>query len=373
MIEPANSGEVIGGTPFSAVARWLIVVGFVVVVYLFVRHIGTIVWPFMWALLVAYIVMPLVNFLNQELRVPRFLVVVGLLLVLACVIIVGSRYLIPWLQDQLTYFAQDLPKLTGSLMSKVGPRPLGIDITRVELQLANRLNGSTSSPNASIRLLSVAFSITLRILLFLFTTIYLLLDGPRIRRNIPRLVPVAYRPEASQLASRINSTWMSYIRGELILFGIMTVVSFIGLTILQVPGAVPLAIATGALELLPIVGPFTAGALAVSVAYLNGTNPFGWSQITYGIVVAVMYLGFRETEDYVVIPRVLGHAVRLHPLVILFSLAASGILAGLFGLLVAVPIAASLKIVGAYLYDKVVTQRPEFVGVHGVGGDPPVR
>ena len=353
--------------PFSAGFRWFVIILLTLLGLWFISRIGTIIWPFIWAMFAAYLIMPIVNFLNESLRVPRFVVVVGLLVVLLCLLIVGGRYLVPWLQTQLTYFAQDLPRLTGSLMSKVGPKPFGIDIIKVEEQLADRLNLSTSNPNNTIRLLTVAVSTTVRVLLFLFTTIYLLLDGPRIKRNLPRLIPSAYRAEALQLAGTINATWMSYIRGELILFAIMSVASFIGLSVLGVPGAVPLAVATGLLELVPLVGPYTAGALAVSVAYLNGSNPFGWSQVTYGIVVAAMYLLFRETEDYVVIPRVLGHAVKLHPLVILFALAAGGIIAGLFGLLIAVPVAARLKIVGAYLYDKIVVQSPEFVGVHGVG------
>lgn len=345
--------------------------GLTILVIIFLIRVRTILWPFLWAVVVAYLIMPLVNFVNLRLRVPRFLVVLSLFITLLCAVIVGSRYLIPWVQNQLTLFAQDLPKLTGSLISKVGPSPLGIDINQVERQLIQNLTGSTANAQKATKLLTSAFATALRVLLFLFTTFYLLMDGPRIRRNLTRIIPVDYRPEVFQFASQINSTWMSYIRGELILFVIMTVASFIGLEILQVPGAVPLAIATGLLELLPIVGPVTAGAMAVSVAYLTGTNPFGWSQVTYGLVVAALYLALRETEDYVVIPRILGHAVKLHPLVVLFALTAGGVIAGLFGLLVAVPLAASLKIMGAYLYDKLVPQNPEFVHVHTVGSDDP--
>jgi predicted PurR-regulated permease PerM len=368
--QPEGDGGSIRGVPFSTATRWVIAVVCLLLTVWFIRKVGSLIWPFMWALLAAYIVTPIVNFCQQRLHIPRVLVVVGLLVVLASAIIVLSRYMIPWLQDQLTYFAQDLPKLSGALVNRVGAKPFGINISAVEEQLADRLNSTTSNTNASIHLLTSAVSVIIRFLIFLFTTIYLLLDGPRLRRNVIRLIPSAYRPEIGQLGRRINATWMSYIRGELALFAIMTVASFIGLSILQVPGALPLAVATGVLELVPLIGPYTAGSLAVSVAYLTGLNPFGWGQITYGIVVALMYLGLRETEDYFVIPRVLGHAVKLHPLVILFALTAGGITAGLFGLLVAVPVAATLKIVGAYVYDKVMLQSPEFAAVHGVDTSP---
>jgi predicted PurR-regulated permease PerM len=369
----ASSGQTLArgirDIEFSPAVRWFLIGVVLVAAAWFISRIGSIIWPFVWALLVAYLVMPIVNFVNFRLRIPRFLVILGLFLVLISAVITGSRYLVPWLHQQLVFFAQDLPKLNGSLMSRVGPNPLGIHLYKVESQLSARLTGATTNSNNATKLLRTAFSTAVRILLFLFTTFYLLLDGPRMKRNIQRVIPAEFRPEIMVLFSRINSTWMSYIRGELILFGIMTTASFIGLTILGVPGAIALAIATGLLELLPIVGPLTAGALAVSVAYLNGSNPFGWSQITYGVVVALMYLLFRETEDYVVIPRVLGRAVKLHPLVILFALTSGGVVAGLFGLLVAVPIAASLKIIGSYLYDKLVASSPEFPAVHGIGSD----
>lgn len=355
--------------PFSSATRWFIVVAASMLIVLFLWHIRSILFPFIWAILTAYVLTPPINYVNYRLRVPRFFVVLLLYIVVFATVIVISRYLVPWITNQVTFFVEDLPKLEGSLVSKVGPSPVGININNLVDEVTRNLNTVTGNPKNAARLLSSAFTTLLRVLIFLFTTFYLLMDGPRIRRSLVRLIPRAYRGEMTGLGRQINTTWMQYIQGEIILFAIMSLASFIGLEVLHVPGAVPLAIATGVLELLPIVGPVTAGALAVSVAYLNGTNPFGWSQITYGLVVAAMYLAFRETEDYIVVPRVLGHAVKLHPLIVLFALASGGVVAGLFGLLVAVPLAASVKIIGAYLYDKVVVQSPEFVDVHAVAID----
>jgi predicted PurR-regulated permease PerM len=369
--ERLTAGKVMRSVPFSTTARWLIIVAALILATVFIWRIRSILTPFVWAVLAAYVMTPIVNFVNVKLKVPRFFVVLVLYMVVFCALIVASRSLVPWLSNQITFFIQDLPKLQGSLISKVGPHPLGIDIGKVIAQLESNLKTLSGNPKNQTKLLTSAFDTTLRILVFLFSTFYLLMDGPRIRKQMQRLVPLAYRDEIFRLAGQINSTWMQYLRGELILFGIMSVASFIGLEALQVPGALPLAVATGLLELLPIVGPVTAGALAVTVAYLNGSNPFGWSQVTYGVVVALMYLAFRETEDYIVVPRVLGHAVKLHPLVVLFALASGGVIAGLLGLLIAVPIAASIKIVGAYLYDKLVPQPPQFVDVHAVGVDDP--
>jgi predicted PurR-regulated permease PerM len=364
-----SSPDPVRARPLSRAAKWAIAIVVVALGILFLHYIRSEISPFLWAIFAAYLLTPMVNYVNFRMQIPRFLVVFGLYVFFLSALIVAARYLFPFVTSQVTFFIEDFPKLEGALVHAVGPRPLGIDINQLMNQLAGNLGGVSANPNSQVELLTSAFSTTIRILIFLFTTFYLLMDGPRISASMVRLIPTSYRPELLRLASQINTTWTQYIRGELILFGIMSVASFIGLEILRVPGAVPIALATGALELLPLVGPFTAGGIAVSVAYLNGTNPFGWSQITYGIVVALMYLALRETEDYIVVPRVLGKAVKLHPLVVLFALVSGGLIAGLFGLLVAVPIAASLKIVGAYLYDKMVDDPAKFVEIHAVQTD----
>jgi predicted PurR-regulated permease PerM len=188
------------------------------------------------------------------------------------------------------------------------------------------------------------------------STFYLLMDAPGIRIAFTEVLPAGYRQELTDLARRIHSTWLQYMRGELLLFALMSTVTTIGLTIFGVPGAIFLGLLSGALELLPLVGPLTAGTVAVAVAYFNGSNPWGWSQIAYAGAIALLYLILRNAEDYFVIPHVLGRAVRLHPLVILFSVAAGGVMGGLFGLLIAVPIAASIREIATYVYAKLLDQ-----------------
>jgi hypothetical protein len=104
------------------------------------------------------------------------------------------------------------------------------------------------------------------------------------------------------------------------------------------------------------------------VAYFTGTNPWGWDQTAYAGAVAIMYFILRQAEDYFVIPNVLGRAVRLHPLVVLFSVASGGVIGGILGLVVAVPIAASLKEIALYLYAKLLDRPVEFQPIRTLGG-----
>ena len=131
----------------------------------------------------------------------------------------------------------------------------------------------------------------------------------------------------------------------------------VGLSIHQEPISLLLGVITGVLETIPFVGPIVAGTLAVLTA-LGHPAPFGWSQLQYAVVVALMYTVLRYTEDYVVIPQVIGRIVELHPVVVIFSLLIGGAIAGLLGILVAVPVAASLRIALLFMLAKLRDEDP---------------
>ncbi|MGH2442729.1 MAG: AI-2E family transporter, partial [Chloroflexota bacterium] len=344
----------------------LVVVGIIAVVFLY--EIRQIVTPFLWALLAAYLLTPVVSYFNVRGGMPRIWSVILIYAGVALVVLAASRYLYPTVQEQVTVFIEDIPRLEAAAIDLVGPRPIGIDISSLVSELLHAVSGYTSNAKSASHLLVNAFETLFKLFLFLVTTFYLLMDGPRLRRSIGDRIPPAYYPEIAALARQIDLTWKQYIRGELLLFAIMATATTIGLTIFQVPGAIFLGLLSGILELLPLVGPWTAGAMAVSVAYFNGSNPWNWSQLAYAGAVAGMYFVFRQAEDYFVMPNVLGRAVRLHPVVVLFSLTTGGVIAGLFGLLIAVPLAASIKAIFSYVYAKVFDLTVEFEPVRTLGG-----
>jgi predicted PurR-regulated permease PerM len=114
---------------------------------------------------------------------------------------------------------------------------------------------------------------------------------------------------------------------------------------------------TGVLEVIPIVGPITAGAIACLVA-LGHPAPWGLTQIWYVAIVAIMYTILRHAEDYLVIPTVIGRAVRLHPAIVIFSLLTGGAVFGLLGIILAVPVAATMRVVLIYVGAKLRDEDP---------------
>ena len=157
--------------------------------------------------------------------------------------------------------------------------------------------------------------------------------------------------------ARINSVLGRYVRGQVILIAIMATATSIGLSVLQVPFSLLLGFLTGVLETIPFVGPITAGTIAVLVA-LGHPAPFGWTQVGYAGVVAVMYTVLRHVEDYFVIPLIIGRIVELHPVVVIFALLTGGAIGGLLGILVAVPVAASARIALQFVLAKLRDEDP---------------
>lgn len=356
------------GRQLNRGAKVVILAAVILGLLLFIGQIRPIISPFLWALVAGYLLSPVVNYLHFEGRLPRVWAV-SLIYALAGIALLGAgRYLYPHVVDDGTVFIEDIPRLEASLIALVGPRPLGIDIVAVVHQVLISGSGMTGSPGVAGHLLVNALETSIKTFLFLVATFYLLMDAPQLRRAMVRVIPPGYAPELTALGRQINVTWQQYIRGELLLFVIMASAVTIGLTALRVPGAIFLGLVSGGLELLPLVGPWTAGAVGVSVAYLSGTNPWGWSQLAYAGAVALLYLVLRQAEDYIVIPHVIGRAVRLHPLVVLLAVASGGVIGGLLGLVIAVPVAASFKEIGIYLYAKLLDRPWQPEPIRTIGG-----
>jgi hypothetical protein len=146
-----------------------------------------------------------------------------------------------------------------------------------------------------------------------------------------------------------------------ILVVIMSTASYAALRILDVDYALSIAVATGFLELIPLIGPWTAGTIAVTIALLQDSAPYDWSNATLAIVVGITYFALRQLEDAFVIPLIIGRIVHLHPLLVIFVLVMGTTLGGVLGLIIAVPCAAVIKIVVSFFYAKLMSREQRLV------------
>ncbi|MCL4415686.1 MAG: AI-2E family transporter [Actinobacteria bacterium] len=125
------------------------------------------------------------------------------------------------------------------------------------------------------------------------------------------------------------------------------------MSILGVKFALVLAVFSGFAEIIPIIGPITAGAVAALVVLLSGVSNFPINPIQGAAIVVAIYFFARQFEDYFIIPQVMGKITELHPLIILFAVISGGHVLGVIGLVLAVPIAGAIKILINFSLDKI--------------------
>lgn len=193
----------------------------------------------------------------------------------------------------------------------------------------------------------------------LFISIYLSFDSYKMRAIIPRLMPPDHSQEIQDLITRIGKIWDSFLRGQITLMIFIGVVVWLGAVILGLPQPVFFGFLSGALEMIPSLGPLLAFIPAVTVALIFGSSNFAISNITFALLVAFFYLLVQFLENQFVVPRILGEAVDLHPLVVLVGALAAGSQFGVLGIFLAAPMIASGKEVFLFLYDKILETPPK--------------
>jgi predicted PurR-regulated permease PerM len=168
-------------------------------------------------------------------------------------------------------------------------------------------------------------------------TIYLMLSLPKLRDASVRLFPSVEREDGKRVIDRSISKIGGYVCGMGIISLISAVVAGIALWLLGVPYPVPLAIWAGVASIIPVIGAYIGGAPAVLVA-------FTISPLT-GILTIVFFVVWQQIRDYVVSPPIMRDAVDLSPALVVIATLIGGRVAGFFGILLALPIAATIKVV----------------------------
>ncbi len=324
----------------------------ILAVALFILHIASILPPFIWAAVTAYLAHPLVKRIQRATRLPRGVVIGVLYIVFIGLLIFVAVQVVPTLYAQTRALVTSLPQLINTAREEllrepqihiggitIDTRDLSIQATQLAQQLATRFG------QEAVPLVLHTVELLIKMLVYLLTTFYLLLQGDDLISGIQKLAPSRHQGTVGRIIQRVNGTFGAYIRAQLALFAIVSFTTFITLSVLQVEYALALAIATGILELIPIIGPWVAAGSAILVGLSQGTTPFNWSPVQLAAVIGFAYFALRMAQDHLIIPQLVGRVVRLHPVLVIFGLLVGSTTGGILGLLLAVPTLAALKII----------------------------
>lgn len=332
--------------------------------------------PFVVATVFALLLDPLVDRLEKKglNRVGAVGIVFGVFLLL----LVGIGALaVPALIGQASRLAQDGPKYVENARDfanewlaghrRVGTFTLPENVNALIAQFSERASALVrGSAGQMTRFLVGSITTVLETVITLILTFYLLADVDRLRARLFYLLPERARGPAGQFASDIGGVFSDYLRGLLIvcaLYGGATILLLYGLSLAhhEMAGyALLVGAGAGLLYSVPYVGALATGVVTFLVAFAAGGAGFA------GIAVGLTLL-LNQVFDNVITPRVVGGGVGLHPVAALFALTLGGALFGLWGLLLSVPIAASIQVILFRLFPKFTTPTPPaFLRAQGI-------
>jgi len=184
-----------------------------------------------------------------------------------------------------------------------------------------------------------------------FLSLYLLIDRDRMRGGLFALVPRHFHVRLSRVVLGLESIVGGYMRGQIITSALMAVFTFVLLTVTGVPNALALAVFAGVADVLPYVGALLACGPAVIAALSQGP--------TIALIVLVVLAGYQEFESRFIVPRVYGNVLRLPAAIVMIALLVGGKLLGILGALLALPIAAGIRLIVEELRFDLPGESPE--------------
>ncbi|HVB76025.1 MAG TPA: AI-2E family transporter [Ktedonobacteraceae bacterium] len=305
------------------------------------------------AMAVAFLLTPLVNLLNKYM--PRVLATLLVYIIVLAALSALFYALVFSLIQQVTYFSNNLPGYVQNLpttyanfqiwLIKQGVPQPSIDKALATISdQANALAVSLATNLVSIVL--IVTEVVVNVLLVTVLSFYLTVDGKRIRDSIVNLFSERLKPHVLLFEDSLNKVVGNYIRGQLTLAAIIGILAGVGTFFL---GINQFALIIGMLaflfETIPMVGPALASIPAILISLLL-PDPFPRSYW-----IAVYFVAVQMIESNVLGPRILGHAVGLHPVASILALLVGAQLFGPFGALLATPVVAAIWVVIASLYN----------------------
>jgi predicted PurR-regulated permease PerM len=348
------------------VAAWA-GIGVIVLGYLLLRllvYVNPVVPPLLLAVVVVYLLNPLVTALQRR-GVPRLAGAAAAYVLLICLVALAVALLVPVVSRQVTQVVDHFPNYLADAQATVrrvadrfGQEPnFRLDADQVRQWLSAGENRETVTRYLT-GLRSVTTSVLSGMLIFVIGPIiafYLLVDLPRLRRGAMALVPPGRRTEISGLMEQIGQAVGGFFRGQLLVALFVGVASSIGLWAVGLPFWLLVGIVAGVFNLVPLIGPFIAGGLAVIIALIGG-------EPLTALWAALVLLAVQQVDNHLISPNVMSRTVQLHPVVVMLALLVGASFAGLFGMLVIVPLVAVAKIVFLFLWSRYVDYGDELVG-----------
>lgn len=277
----------------------------------------------------------------QKHKVPRALGVLIIYLGLFSIIFGAIYLIIPPIIKEINELTKSFPFYYEKISANWQSFRAFSESHQWSNNIQSSLDGIQSSLGAAAgNIFTTIFSFfggILSFLIILVLTFYMAVDDQAIKKAIRSVLPIGYQPYSMHLLNRIQEKIGLWLRGQILLSLIIFAISWAGLSILGVKYALVLAVFAGVTEIIPFLGPFIGALPAVFIAFTQSP--------VLGIITIVLYLVIQQAENYFLVPKVMQKAVGLNPIIIIIAMMVGAKLAGILGVLLAVPVATAISVI----------------------------
>ncbi|MCE9577455.1 MAG: AI-2E family transporter [Deltaproteobacteria bacterium] len=329
-----------------AMVRWLLYIVFAVIGWWVVSYLASVLAIVLVALGIAYLLTPVLDRLVAR-GVPRALGATGLLVGFLGVVVAVIVILAPRIADEVSNFVSDLPRMVDNAVHWTGEH-LGLEVPAdwqkyLKGEEFKKLAQEAAGPLQQLMGTVLGSAVSLlefmgEVLLIPIFAFYFLLDWHHIAARVKKIVPPRNRGHVLEILAEVDDVVAGWVRGQATVTTILAILYAIGFSIVGIHLAIPIGILVGVLTIIPFIGTFIGAAIVLLITLLDwqGFGPL----IGVGIVILALHL----LEAAVLTPKITGQKVGLSESAALLAVVAGGKLLGFVGVLLAVPIAATVAV-----------------------------
>jgi predicted PurR-regulated permease PerM len=319
--------------------------------------------PLVIAGILAFLLNPIVTFIETRLRMSRGLATVLVYVVLIGLLSILPIIIVPELVDQITNLVSNLERIIQDVEGFLGRE---IMIGSYTINVAQIIESSVETLRGMLeplfgQTLGIAVDLITSMVWFIFImmiSFYLVKDSPRLGERLLKMSPPDYREDVRYLKREISAIWAAFFRGQLSLAMVVAIIFTIVGLIIGLPYAFAMAVLAGLLEFLPSLGHVIWIFIASLLMLFQGSSWMPVPNFVAMLILIGLHLVFIQVDLNFLIPRIIGGRVHLRPMIVILGIVAGAALAGVLGVFLAAPTIATARVLGSYIFANLFDMDP---------------
>jgi predicted PurR-regulated permease PerM len=356
-------------SPTTKLLVGLVVVG--IIAFLFIRF-TSLITPLLMVFILAYLLHPIATMISYWLHVS-WKAAVNILYFIILVIVIGSLTLggvglvgqVQSLIQLVETIVASLPEYVESLSGQVFQiGPIQLDMRTIDLRALSSELLSFVQPllgrtgNLVTAVAGGAAEIFGWTFFVLIVSYFIMVESSGLQSDLIKVEVPGYNEDLRKLGSKLSTIWNSFLRGQIFIFAMSTVIYIFVLSIFGVRYAIGIAFLAGLAKFLPYIGPAITWVIMALVTFFQSPTPFGMQPLQYMLMVVITTTVIDWIIDNLVVPRIMAQTLRVHPAAVLVTALIAANLLGILGVVIAAPFLASILLLGRYTMRKMLDLNP---------------